>query len=318
VDLDVRQAYVDLELASEQLKVARENRQLAAETLTQSIDRFPSGVTNSVEVAQSQETVASAEQDYKPEDKAETDKKDDAEKKPLDPATKRRRILIGAVAAVVVLGAGIGWWLYSRTYESADDAQINGHLNPIASRVAGTVKAVYVESDQPVKAGDALVDLDPSDYQAQVEQYRAQYQQALAQLAAQNPNVPITQTRTEALWKATRRLCRMRKQRLPAHSMTITTAWPRCVSRKRTTARARPILHVTRNWWASTKLPYPSTISMSPPLLRSRPPLRPAGRQPNPRGRWWMRGARNCRSKKANFVKTGRMHPARWPSDRRT
>ncbi len=108
MDLDVRQAYVDLELASEQVKVARENRQLAAETLTQSIDRFPSGVTNSVEVAQSQETVASAEQDYKPEDKAETDKKDDAEKKPLDPATKRRRILIGAVAAVVVLGAGIG------------------------------------------------------------------------------------------------------------------------------------------------------------------------------------------------------------------
>jgi membrane fusion protein (multidrug efflux system) len=135
-----------------------------------------------------------------PEDKADKDKKEegekkpDAEKKPLDPATKRKRILIGAVAGIVVLAAGIAWWLYSRTYESTDDAQINGHLNPIASRVAGTVKAVYVESDQPVKAGEALVDLDPSDYQAQVEQYRAQYQQALAQLAAQNPNVPITQT----------------------------------------------------------------------------------------------------------------------------
>jgi outer membrane protein TolC len=64
VDLDVRQAYVDLQVASDQLKVARENRQLAAETLTQSIDRFSSGVTNSVEVVQSQETVAAAEQDY--------------------------------------------------------------------------------------------------------------------------------------------------------------------------------------------------------------------------------------------------------------
>jgi outer membrane protein TolC len=64
VDLDVRQAYVDLQVAAEQLKVARENRQLAAETLTQSIDRFASGVTNSVEVVQSQETVAAAEQDY--------------------------------------------------------------------------------------------------------------------------------------------------------------------------------------------------------------------------------------------------------------
>jgi len=64
VDLDVRQAYVDLQVASDQIKVAQENRQLAAETLKQSIDRFSSGVTNSVEVVQSQETVASAEQDY--------------------------------------------------------------------------------------------------------------------------------------------------------------------------------------------------------------------------------------------------------------
>jgi len=64
VDLDVRQVYVDLQVASEQLKVAQQNRQLAAETLTQSVDRFASGVTNSVEVVQSQETVAAAERDY--------------------------------------------------------------------------------------------------------------------------------------------------------------------------------------------------------------------------------------------------------------
>jgi outer membrane protein TolC len=51
-------------VASDQIKVAQENRRLAAETLTQSIDRFSSGVTNSVEVVQSQETVALAEQDY--------------------------------------------------------------------------------------------------------------------------------------------------------------------------------------------------------------------------------------------------------------
>ena len=138
-------------------------------------------------------------QEGKQDDKQDKDEKDDAEKKPIDPATKRKRILIGVVVGVVVLVAGIAWWLHSRTYEGTDDARIDGHLNPIASRVAGTVKAVYVESDQPVKAGMALVDLDPRDYEVQVEQSRAQYEQALAQLAAQNPNVPIIETSNRSI-----------------------------------------------------------------------------------------------------------------------
>jgi len=127
-------------------------------------------------------------------DPKDADPKKEAEKKPLDPATKRKRILIGVAVGAVILIAGVLFWLHSQTYESTDDAQIDGHLNPIASRVAGTVKAVYVENDQPVKAGTPLVDLDPRDYEAAVAQARALYAQALAQVAAQNPNVPITQT----------------------------------------------------------------------------------------------------------------------------
>jgi membrane fusion protein (multidrug efflux system) len=126
--------------------------------------------------------------------KDEPDKTKAEEKKPMDPATKRRRILLGVAAGVVVLIAVVGWWLYSRTYESTDDAQVDGHLNSIASRVAGTVKAVYVENDQPVKAGETLVDLDPSDYVVLVAQARANFEQTVAQAAAQNPNVPITVT----------------------------------------------------------------------------------------------------------------------------
>jgi membrane fusion protein (multidrug efflux system) len=134
--------------------------------------------------------------DVKKGEKDDVKKKE--EQKPVDPATKRRRIIIGIAVGVVVLVAGIAWWLYSRTYESTDDAQINGHLNAIASRVAGTVKAVYVENGQPVKAGQPLVDLDPSDYQVLVEQARADYEQAVAQEAAEGPNVPITVTSNRA------------------------------------------------------------------------------------------------------------------------
>src|SRR6202451_4696275 len=127
------------------------------------------------------------------------DDKKKEEQKPVDPATKRRRIIIGVAVGVVVRVAGIAWSLYSRTYESTDDAQINEHLNAIASRVAGTVKAVYAENDQPVKAGQPLVDLDPSDYEVLVAQARANYEQAVAQAAAESPNVPITETSNRAI-----------------------------------------------------------------------------------------------------------------------
>jgi membrane fusion protein (multidrug efflux system) len=139
----------------------------------------------------------SGEKDDDKKGEKDDDKKKE-EQKPVDPATKRRRIIIGIAVGAVVLVAGIAWWLYSRTYESTDDAQINGHLNAIASRVAGTVKAVYVENDQPVKAGQPLVDLDPSDYEVLVAQARAGYEQAIAQAAAESPNVPITVTSNRA------------------------------------------------------------------------------------------------------------------------
>src|ERR1700722_17646663 len=69
------------------------------------------------------------------------------QKTPSDPAKRRRNILLGVAVVAVLLAGGIAWWLYSSTYESTDDAQIDGHLNPIAARVDGTVRAVYVEDN---------------------------------------------------------------------------------------------------------------------------------------------------------------------------
>jgi outer membrane protein TolC len=64
VELDVRNAYTDLETATNQVAVADSNRTLALETLQQSQDRFVAGVATSVEVVQSQESLAAAERDY--------------------------------------------------------------------------------------------------------------------------------------------------------------------------------------------------------------------------------------------------------------
>jgi outer membrane protein TolC len=64
VRFEVRSAWVDEETAGKQLLVATDNRLLAQQTLQQSIDRFKAGAADSVEVAQSEDLVASAEQDY--------------------------------------------------------------------------------------------------------------------------------------------------------------------------------------------------------------------------------------------------------------
>jgi outer membrane protein TolC len=64
VEADVRTAVLNLESSAEQVKVARSNIDLANQTLTQSRDRFNAGVTDTVEVVQSQQAVAGAHEQY--------------------------------------------------------------------------------------------------------------------------------------------------------------------------------------------------------------------------------------------------------------
>jgi len=64
IDSDVRAALLNLQSSADLVKVARSNIDLAEQTLTQSRDRFSAGVTDTVEVTQSQESVASAHEQY--------------------------------------------------------------------------------------------------------------------------------------------------------------------------------------------------------------------------------------------------------------
>jgi membrane fusion protein, multidrug efflux system len=108
--------------------------------------------------------------------------------------THRKGVLLGAVGFVAAVALAIVLIIYLYSYESTDDAEVDGHLNAIGSRVAGTVVRIYVEDNQTVAAGQSVVDLDPSDYQMALEQANASFSQALAQLSASSPNVPIVRT----------------------------------------------------------------------------------------------------------------------------
>lgn len=106
---------------------------------------------------------------------------------------KTTRIVIASLGALLICGAATGWALYSQGYESTDDAQVDGHLNVVSSRISGTAAVVYVSDNQTVEAGQPLVDLDPSEQQVAYAQAKAQYDQAVAQRNAQRPSIGITQ-----------------------------------------------------------------------------------------------------------------------------
>jgi len=106
---------------------------------------------------------------------------------------KTTRIMIASLATLLVIGAASGWALYSQGYESTDDAQVDGHLNVVSSRISGTTASVHVVENQIVDAGQPLVDLDPSEQNVAYDQAKAQYDQAVAQLHAQRPSIGITQ-----------------------------------------------------------------------------------------------------------------------------
>jgi membrane fusion protein (multidrug efflux system) len=113
---------------------------------------------------------------------------------PARPRSRRKGLIIGLIVGVAIVIGVIWYWRYSSTYEDTDDAEVDAHLVGVSTRIDGTVTAVYAEQNQTVKAGDVLVEIDPSDYRIAVEQAEAQLSQAQAQVQAENPNVPITQT----------------------------------------------------------------------------------------------------------------------------
>ena len=105
-----------------------------------------------------------------------------------------RRIGIAIVVVVIAVLAG-GVWLWATAgRETTDDAQVDGHVTPVAARIGGTVVDVSVKENQQVQAGTVLVVIDPRDYQVALDKARAELATAEADAAAARVNIPITST----------------------------------------------------------------------------------------------------------------------------
>jgi membrane fusion protein (multidrug efflux system) len=140
---------------------------------------------------------------------------------------RRTRYLAATVVVVVLVVTGYYLWKYVNTYETTDDAQIDGHINAISGRITGNVIEVRAEDEQYVKAGDVLVRLDPRDYEVALAKAQADLGDAEAALESSRIDVPIITTNTASQLKTA------------ASSRADATAFVLGSERQLTAARAR-------------------------------------------------------------------------------
>jgi membrane fusion protein (multidrug efflux system) len=113
---------------------------------------------------------------------------------PAKPKISRKLLIIRSLA-VCFIGA-LAYWLHARHYESTDDAQVDGHFAQLSTRITGTVTYVnpLVENDRYVAAGTLLLELDPRDYQAELEHAKANLETKVAEARAAQLQISITNT----------------------------------------------------------------------------------------------------------------------------
>ncbi|MBB3595161.1 membrane fusion protein (multidrug efflux system) [Rhizobium sp. BK529] len=88
---------------------------------------------------------------------------------------------------------GWGEWVAGRIDQRTDDAYLKADTSPISSQISGQVKAVLVGDFEPVKAGDELVQIDDSDYAAQLARAKAAIGSAEAKIQNADSQIVLQQ-----------------------------------------------------------------------------------------------------------------------------
>lgn len=109
------------------------------------------------------------------------------------PANANRKFIVIGVVLLLVVGAIFFYW-HSTFTEDTDDAQVDGNIYQVSSRISGHVIKVYVDDNQTVQTGQLLAEIDPTDYQVALDQAQADLASAQAQYEQASTNVPITST----------------------------------------------------------------------------------------------------------------------------
>jgi membrane fusion protein (multidrug efflux system) len=91
---------------------------------------------------------------------------------------------VGIGLVLVLAVVGLYFFAQSMSYESTDDAFVNGHITNVAPKIAGRIDKVLIDDNQLVKKGDPIAEIDPRDYDAQLKQKQAALDSTKAQASA--------------------------------------------------------------------------------------------------------------------------------------
>ena len=102
-----------------------------------------------------------------------------------EPKPKKKIVLPIILSLILLIGGGYGikTYLFAKHHQQTEDAQIDGSISPVVSRITGYVTQINFEDNQQVKAGDTLVKLDDRDLQIKLKQAEAALTTATAQVA---------------------------------------------------------------------------------------------------------------------------------------
>ena len=115
------------------------------------------------------------------------------------PLYKLKPFVIAAVIIFIVSAiVALRYWLYARSHESTDDAFIDAHITQVSPKVSGYVVRLYVDSNQQVNKGDLLLEIDPRDFEARLEQARAALAAGEAKAKEAQTGVELTRANTQA------------------------------------------------------------------------------------------------------------------------
>ncbi len=117
---------------------------------------------------------------------------------PRKPGMKRRHRAILICGTIVIIIAALAYYLHSRSFESTDNAFVEGGIVQISPRVSGQVIQIYVTDNQRVQKGDLLVDIDSRDYALRVAEAKARLADAEARFSSAQSGVSLTSDVTSA------------------------------------------------------------------------------------------------------------------------